>query len=99
MQAEIDSLETLRAVQILGVNGVGRDLGNDGMTAGRVLPWLQPGSDDEDIWALWEIVYRDVVILGPGNEHLGTFNLTVNDLSDPANYAALRDQLLEAANE
>lgn len=98
MQAEIDSLETLRAVQILGVNAVGRNLANDSMTAGEVLPWLQP-EPDEDVWALWEVEYRDVVILGPGNEHLGTFNLTVSDLSDPANYAALRDQLLQAASE
>ena len=98
MQAEIDSLETLRAVQILGVNVVGRDLGNDGMTAGQVLPWLQP-EVDEDVWTLWLVEYRDVVILGPGNEHLGTFNLTVNGLSNPADYAALRDQLLQAANE
>ena len=66
------------------------------MTADRVLPWLQPETG-EDVWALWEVVYRDVVILGPGNEHLGSFNLTTNDLSDPENYAALKDQLLEAA--
>jgi hypothetical protein len=26
------------------------------------------------------------------------FNLTDNDLLDPANYAALKDQLLDAAN-
>lgn len=98
MQAEIDSQETSRPVRILGVNDIGLESGNDGMTAGRVLPWLQPVAD-EDIWALWAVEYRDVVILGPGNEHLGTFNLTVHDLADPANYADLMRQLVAAANE
>ncbi len=68
------------------------------MIAGRVLPWLQP-MGGVDVWTLWQVEYRDVVILGPGNEHLSTFNLTTHDLSDPANYAALKSQLTEAANE
>ncbi len=96
MQAEIESQETLRAIQILGVNGIGLESGNDGITTGRILPWLQPVGGEE-IWTLWNVEYRDMVILGAGNEHLGTFNLTVNDLSDPVNYAALKNQLLEAA--
>ncbi|MDO8631891.1 MAG: hypothetical protein Q7R41_15500 [Phycisphaerales bacterium] len=98
MQTEIDSQMTLRPIQILGINDVGLESGNGDMTAGQVLPWLQPIAGD-DVWTLWQVEYRDVVILGPGNEHLGTFNLTVNDLSDPANYSALMNQLLEAANE
>ena len=59
---------------------------------------MQPIVGD-DVWTLWQVEYRDVVILGPGNEHLGTFNLTVHDLSDPANHSARMNQLLEAANE
>ncbi len=98
MQAEIDSQETFRAIRILGVNGIGLESGNGGITAGRVLPWLQPGTGD-DVWTLWQVGYRDVVILGPDNEHVATFNLTVNDLSNPVNYTALKNQLLEAANE
>ena len=70
----------------------------DGLDPGRVLPWLQPAAE-EDIWALWQVEYRNVVILGPGNEHLGTFNLTVHDLADPANYAELMAQLLSPPNE
>lgn len=98
MQGEIDSQETLLPIQILGVNDNGLEPGNSGMADGRILPWLQPASGD-DIWTLWGIEYRDVLILGPGNEHLDTFNLTVSNLSDPANYDALRDKLLEAAGE
>ena len=98
MQAEIDSQETLRPIRILGVNGLGLESANDEMTSGRVLPWLQPGAG-EDVWTLWQVEYRDVVILGPDNERLGTFNLTEHDLSDPANYATLKDQLITAADE
>lgn len=98
MQGEIDSQETVRAIQILGVNDIGLESANATMTAGRVLPWLQPASG-EDVWTLWQVEYRDVVILGPGNEQLGTFNLTVSDLSDPVAYAALKNQLLEAAGQ
>lgn len=98
MQAEIDAQETLREVRILGVNGIGLESGNVGMTVGHVLPWLQPAGG-EDVWTLWEVVFRDVVILGPGNERLDTFNLTVNNLGETASYDILKDMLLEAANE
>lgn len=68
------------------------------LAAGRALPWLQPVVG-EDVWSLWSVVPREVVILGPNNERLGAFNLVVNNLSDPTNYTALMDQLLEAAGE
>jgi hypothetical protein len=98
MQTEISSQQTLRPIQILGINDVGLESANDEMTAGRVLPWLQPIAGD-DVWTLWQVEYRDVVILGPGDERLGVFNLTVHDLADPVNYAELLGQLLDAANE
>lgn len=98
MQAEIDSQATARTIHILGVNGVGLESGNASLDAGWALPWLQPTAGD-DVWTQWQVEYRDVVILGPDNERLGAFNLTVNDLSDPANYAALKQQLLDAAAE
>ncbi|HUU85279.1 MAG TPA: hypothetical protein VM243_17405 [Phycisphaerae bacterium] len=90
--------QTLRPARILGVNDIGLQLGNAATTAARVLPWLQPAAD-QDIWTLWQVVYRDVVILGPNNEQLGAFNLTEHNLSDPAAYTALKTQLLEAANQ
>jgi len=89
-------MDTARAIQILGVNDQGLEVGNEGIIEGRSLPWLQPGAD-EDIWTLWNVEYRDVFIVGPGNEHVGTFNLTVHDLADAASYAALREELLKAA--
>lgn len=96
MQAEIDSEATATGVQILGVNDIGLESGNEGMMTDRALPWLQPATGN-DVWTLWEVEYRDVIILGPDNERLGTFNLTVNNLSDPANYATLKSQILQAA--
>jgi len=35
--------------------------------------------------ALSDVEYRDVVVLGKLNERFFVFNLTDNDLSDPAN--------------
>lgn len=98
MQAEIYSSDTLRPVRILGVNDIGYESGNEDMTADQVLPWLQPAAE-EGVWTLWQVEYRDVVILGPGNEYLGTFNLTVHDLSDPVEYATLMNELLAVANQ
>lgn len=95
MQTEIDAQETPRPIRILGVNDSGLESGNGEITTGRTLPWLQPAAG-EDVWTLWHVAYRDVFILGPGNEHLGTFNLTDLDLADPTNFAALKNQLLEA---
>ena len=97
MHSELEAAETVRPIRILGVNFEGLESGNDGITAGRTIPWLQPAAG-QDVWTLWQVTYRDVVILGPGNERLDTYNLTVHDLADPANYADLRDQLLSAAN-
>ena len=96
MQTEIDSQDNLRPIRILGVNGIGSESGNDDMTAERSLPWLQSVAG-QDVWTSWQVEYRDVFILGSGNEHLGTYNLTDHNLAEPANYAALKNQLLEAA--
>jgi hypothetical protein len=96
MQAEIDALGPPVPVQILGVNAVGHESGNDLAVAGRVLPWLQ----DEaavDAWGLWEITHRDVVVLDADNRVTAVYNLTSHDLANPANYDELRALILDAA--
>lgn len=85
-------------VRILGVNAVGAESENGLMTLGRDLPWLQD-VPAQDVWTLWDVEYRDVVILDGLNRPVGVFNLTVHDLAIPAEYAALRQMLLDAAGE
>jgi len=96
MQAELDTLETSLPVNILGVNAVGEDSQNALMYAGRSLPWLQdvPAKNG---WGQWHATWRDVFVVGPNNEVLHVYNLTLHDLANPTYYATLRDLLLQAA--
>ncbi len=50
-----------------------------------------------DVWASWNINYRDVVILDQQNAYVGTINLTTNGLQVPENYDLLRQTLIEVA--
>jgi hypothetical protein len=84
------------AVQILGVNGAGLESGNTDMCNGRDLPWLQDTAD-QAVWTSWAPTYRDVVIVNPDNERIDAYNLTAHDLSDSANYDALKAMLRSAA--
>ncbi|MCC7291407.1 MAG: hypothetical protein IT449_05010 [Phycisphaerales bacterium] len=97
MQAELDAADTLRPIHILGINEVGLESGNEGMMAGRVLPWLQ-ATEDADVWATWEVEFRDVVILDPDNHRETAYNLTEHDLSNAENYEALKNLLIDLAN-
>lgn len=94
MQTELEA-EAPGAISIIGVNETGQEQANDQMTAGRTLPWLQD-TPLVNVWASWQVVYRDVRILDAEGKVRSTYNLTVNDLGDPANYAALRQLLLDA---
>ncbi len=84
-------------MQILGIDAVGLESGNADMTSGRVLPWLQD-TPSEEVWTKWHVTYRDVVILDPDGYRVGVYNLTEHDLADSANYAALEQRLVDAAN-
>ena len=97
MQADPALVGLLREVKILGVNGVGQENGNATACAGRVIPWIQDVVT-ANVWALWAVNYRDVVILDAQNEPIAVYNLTVNDLQIPANYAALLNLLVQAAS-
>jgi hypothetical protein len=85
----------LTGVDILGVNEAGDETGNASMCEGRDLPWLQD-TTDEDVWGTWAIEFRDVVVLDEENMLLFSYNLTDNDLQDPANYAELLEMLQDA---
>lgn len=90
-------------IEIVGVNdrGTGSILGNEGMTEGRDLPWLQDvenSSDGQSVWEAWEVTERDVMILDANNVMAGLYNLTENDLEDPVNYGELQDLFVEIAS-
>jgi hypothetical protein len=97
MQKELDQAGTKLPIQLIGVNDAGYETGNASVTNMRTLPWLQPTAM-QDVWEQWKPTYRDVVILDGENKVIGIYNLTANDLSNPANYAALKALLLAAAN-
>ncbi len=83
-------------VVIAGVNRYSQSSANDQMCDGRDIPWLQ----DEmaiDVWTAWKVEYRDVIILDAENRPIATFNLTNQDLGDPANYATLKKLFADAA--
>ncbi len=51
----------------------------------------------EDVWTKWAPIYRDVVILDPENRKVAVYNLTVHDLGVAANYAELKQLLVDAS--
>lgn len=83
--------------QFFGVNEIGQEAGNSAVTLGRTTPWLQ---DEAQVkaWATWGVSYRDVYVLDADGRLFGVFNLTIHDLGQESEAAALRE-LLEAAAE
>ncbi len=82
--------------QILGVNEIGQEAGNAAACSGKDLPWLQETAD-HPAWSVWNVAYRDVIILDSSNRKVATYNLTTHDLSNPANYLELKGLLAAAA--
>jgi hypothetical protein len=102
MQSELDAAYPALRIQLLGVNQRGQEPGNASTTAGRDLPWLQDvdenGNSAGDVADdLWDVTFRDVVILDGENEQVGVFNLSANDLGDTEHYNTLREMLVDAA--
>ncbi len=80
---------------LLSVNEAGLEGGNEGFVVGKTTPLLQD-TTSTNAWALWQVEYRDVVVLDTEGRRRGVQNLTTNDLSVPANFAALKQLLLDA---
>ncbi len=102
MQQDLDSNHAELGIEIIGINLADRESGNDAMTDGRDLPWLQDVDADDngesDVWESWDAQLRDVIILDASNQAVETYNLTLNDLGVDANYNILRDLLTETAS-
>jgi hypothetical protein len=97
MQAEILAANPASKIRVLGVNQAGQEASNDLAVAGRTLPWLQDVADEA--WGTWAVTWRDVVIVDEQNRKVAVFNLTVHDLNQPAEYAALLALLKSSAGE
>lgn len=100
LQLELDALDTPTPIQIVGVNQDGHQLDDYDATGkfcdGRDLPFLEENAGDE-VWQLWKVTYRDVIVLDENNEVLDVYNLTDNTLGETANYEALKEILVTAA--
>lgn len=94
MQARLDA-EAPGAIRLFAINAAGLESGNEGFVMGKSLPLLQDTAA-VDAWALWQVTYRDVVVLDAEGRRRDVFNLTDNDLTSPANQATLEQILLGA---
>lgn len=104
LQAELEAAYPALKIEIFGVNESGYASSNPTMTAGRTIPWLQDVDANQngqsDVWTeSWNVAFRDLVILDGAGEKLEVFNLTQNNLTVSANYATLRQKLVDAAME
>ena len=97
MQVELDTQYPGLEIDIIGVNEVGHESGNESICDGRDLPWLQDLSST-DWWGTWAPTYRDVIILDKNGELADVFNLTDKDIDgNDANYVELETLLIDLA--
>ena len=98
MQEELESERPELQIQILGINEIGYDSGNEEICEGRDLPWLQDDNKSQ-VWDTWDVTYRDVWILDDDNVPVTIYNLTSYSLSDEANYETLKALFVAAAED
>ena len=98
MQDELDAMDLPVDIQIIGVNEAGYESGNDLMSDGRDLPWLQD-TDAAMVWDTWDVGFRDVILVDEQNEEITRFNVTSSPLSSAANYDALLNLFVDAATD
>jgi hypothetical protein len=80
------------------VNASGYESGNPDLFAVTDRPSVQDDST-ANVWLSWGAVWRDVYVLDRTNHVTAVYNLTDHPLTDPANYAELRDLFLAAGAE
>ena len=62
-----------------GLNAIGEESGNGDACAGRLLPWLQD-VPAQSVWSLWQVTYRDCIILDDMIDTAGTLTQAVDSL-------------------
>ena len=101
LQDELGSTYPLLKITLLGVNLQGLESGNSQAVSGRDLGLLQDVDANHDsasdAWTLWNVAWRDLVILDAKNSKLSVFNLTEHNLATASEYATLRELLVDAA--
>lgn len=98
MQAEILALNPSSRIRLLAVDEAWDAAAAALAVEGRTIPLLLD-TPDSDVQTAWNARQHDVVILDAGNEGLGLFNLSVQNLSLAPDYAALLDYLRFSAGE
>jgi hypothetical protein len=96
MQAEIAALQPPVDVAILGIDLPGLEAFNASYCQGLSVPWLQD-TTAQNVWVNWHAQWRDVYIVDKQNHLNEVYNLFDHDLSQPANYATLKNALIESA--
>lgn len=87
-------ISTESDAEIIGLNESGYESGNDNFTTNISLPWLQ--DDATNVWNLWDVTYRDVYIVSSESILIDIYNLTDNDLQNPAQFEDLKALILTA---
>jgi hypothetical protein len=64
-----------------GINEVGKEDGNESITDGRDIAWLQDDAET-NAWGMWSVDYRDAFVLDREGSVEGVVNLTAYDLSE-----------------
>lgn len=96
MQQDLSAETPDNPIRIIGINEAGQEDGNGFLiTAHVTLPWLQDTATDQ-VWAAWQAVWRDVVVMDATGHRRAVYNLTTHDLGDSANYQHLKDLLHDA---
>jgi hypothetical protein len=102
LQTELQTTYPALQIQLLGINQRGQEPGNASATEGRNLPWLQDVDTDGNYQSdvardLWDLRYRDLVILDGENVQVAVLNLDDYNLAESEHYATLREMLVDAA--
>ena len=94
MQQELQASGVSPAVQIIAINAAAFEAGVDDMSDEGDLPLLQD-TETIDLWGLWDITYRDVVVVDAALVPIARINLTTHDLATATTYDALKRLILD----
>jgi hypothetical protein len=85
-------------LQLASINKIDAESGISSLTADMNLPVVQD-TDELGVWAEWDVVWRDVVLVDADNRYVATYNLTEHNLSDADNYETLKGMFVDLATD